>query len=77
PYGIERILMNAESLDVYIIQTGAMNSATLKDFREREWSSALKNVKAVEIPERYISRPSLLGLEEGGRELVRIFRDAR
>ena len=77
PYGIERILMNAESLDVYIIQTGAMNSATLKDFHEREWSSALKNVKVVEIPERYISRPSLLGLEEGGRELARIFRDAR
>lgn len=77
PYGVERILKNAESLDVYIIQTGAMNSATLRDFHAREWTKALKNAKVYEVPERYISRPSLLGLEEGGRELARIFSDAR
>lgn len=76
PYGVERVLRNAASLDVYIIQHGAMNTATVKDFRAREWSSALPRVKVYEIPERYMSRPSLLGLEKGGRELVRIFKEA-
>ncbi|MBR1439068.1 MAG: hypothetical protein IJ587_11085 [Synergistaceae bacterium] len=74
PYGVERVLKNAESLDVYIIQTGAMNSAALRDFRAREWTSALSNARVYEVPERDISRPSLLGIERGGRKLVRIFR---
>ncbi|MBR0150762.1 MAG: ABC transporter substrate-binding protein [Synergistaceae bacterium] len=76
PYGVERVLRNAASLDVYIIQNGAMNTATLKDFHAREWSGALRHVKVYEIPERYMSRPSLLGLEKGGRELLRIFKEA-
>lgn len=75
PYGVERLLRHADSLDIYIIQTGTMNTATVRDFRAREWSSALGHVRAAEIPERYISRPSLLELERGGRELVRIFRE--
>ena len=75
PYGVERVLKHAASLDVYIIQNGAMNTATVDSFRAREWSSALGHVRVCEIPERYISRPSLLGLERGGRELVRIFRE--
>lgn len=74
PYGVERILRNAESLDVYIIQTGAMNHATLRDFHAREWTKALSHVRVCEVPERDISRPSLLGLERGGTELARIFR---
>ncbi|MBQ9574839.1 MAG: ABC transporter substrate-binding protein [Synergistaceae bacterium] len=74
PYGVERVLRNAESLDVYIIQTGAMNSATLREFRAREWTKALGRVKVYEVPERDISRPSLLGLERGGTKLVHIFR---
>ncbi len=69
-------MRNAESLDVYIIQHGAMNTATVKDFYSREWSGALPHVKVYEIPERYMSRPSLLGLEKGGRELLRIFKEA-
>lgn len=72
PYGVERLLKCAESIDVYIIQTGAMNPATLKDFWAREWSSALKNAKVYEIPEKYISRPSLLGLEKGIKILHKI-----
>ena len=70
PFGVERVLENAASLDVYIIQTGAMNATTLTDFYAREWSGALGNVKVCEIPERYISRPSLLGLERAGELLL-------
>ena len=70
PFGVERVLKNAASLDVYIIQTGAMNATTLTDFYAREWSGALGNVKVCEIPERYISRPSLLGLERAGELLL-------
>ena len=73
PYGVERVLRNAESIDVYIIQTGAMNPATVKDFYAREWSSALSHARVYEIPEKYISRPSLLGLEKGIKILRRIF----
>ena len=73
PYGVERVLMNAESIDVYIIQTGAMNPATVNSFKAREWSSALSHARVYEIPERYISRPSLLGLEKGLKILRHIF----
>ena len=73
PYGVERVLRNAESIDVYIIQTGAMNPATLKDFYAREWTGALHHARVYEIPERYISRPSLLGLEKGIKILRQIF----
>ena len=74
PYGVERLLKNAASLDVYIIQTGAMNTSTAENFRAREWSGALSHVRVYEIPEKYISRPSLLGLEKGLKYLQQIFR---
>ena len=73
PYGVERVLMNAGSIDVYIIQTGAMNPATINTFKAREWSSALSHARVCEIPEKYISRPSLLGLEKGIKILRQIF----
>lgn len=73
PYGVERVLRNAESIDVYIIQTGAMNPATINTFKTREWSSALSHARVCEIPEKYISRPSLLGLEKGIKILRQIF----
>lgn len=73
PYGVERLLKYADSIDVYIIQTGAMNPATVKDFYAREWSSALSHARVCEIPEKYISRPSLLGLEKGIKILRQIF----
>ena len=71
PFGVERVLENAQSIDVYIIQTGAMNSSQIKDFHAREWSRALVNAKVYEIPERYISRPSLSGLEHAGELLLK------
>lgn len=73
PYGVERVLRNADSIDVYIIQTGAMNPATINTFKAREWSSALSHARVCEIPEKYISRPSLLGLEKGIKILRQIF----
>ena len=72
-WGTERVLQAADSIDVYIIQTGIMNSASLKDFHGRAWSRALTHAKAVEVPEKFISRPSLLGLEAGANMLLKIF----
>ena len=72
-FGVENVMKNHESIDVYIIQTGAMNHAGINEFKSRSWSKALKNVRVYEIPEKYLSRPSLLGLEKGGNELIKIF----
>ena len=72
-WGVERVIGNKDKIDVYIIQTGAMNNSGIQDFHAREWSRALDGVKVVEIPEKYLSRPSLLGLEYGGNELLKIF----
>ena len=72
-FGLERVIESAQSIDIYIIQTGAMNSSTLRDFHARRWSKALGNAKVVEIPERYMSRPSLLGLEKGAEILLKTF----
>ena len=72
-FGVENVMKNHESIDVYIIQTGAMNNAGINEFYSRSWSKALKNVRVYEIPEKYLSRPSLLGLEKGGNELIKIF----
>ena len=78
-WGVERVLKSLENknLDIYIIQTGAMNRATLDDFYKREWSGALKDVKVREVPEKYLSRPSLLGLEKGLNELRKILRGCK
>lgn len=72
-WGVERVLQSAESLDVYIIQTGAMNASGIDDFHARSWSKALDGIKLYEIPERYLSRPTIFGLELGGVELVKLF----
>lgn len=73
-WGLERLLRIAETgLDVYIVQHGAMNAATLEDVKRRPWAAALKNVKVAEVPEAYLSRPSLTGLEKGGQILIDIF----
>ncbi len=74
PWGLERVLKSLDDgLDVYIVQRGAMNAATLNDVRSRPWAAALAEVKLAEMPEADLSRPSLLGLERGGKELLEIF----
>ena len=76
-WGVERVLKSLDNLDIYIIQTGAMNTTTLESFYKREWTKALKgrNIKVYEIPEKYLSRPSLIGREKALKELNKIFND--
>lgn len=73
PWGLERVLsLLSSGLDVYIIQSGAMNNASLQDVQARPWADALKNTRLVQIPEALLSRPSLIGLTEGGHRLIEI-----
>jgi len=73
-WGLERTLRTIKSgLDVYIVQHGAMNASTLSDVKKRQWAKALENIKTAEIPEAYLSRPTLTGLEKGGKILLDIF----
>lgn len=74
PWGLERILQTVSGgLDVYLVQQGTMNGTDIEDLRSRAWYPALERVKTAVIPERYLSRPSLTGLERGGLMLVNIF----
>jgi iron complex transport system substrate-binding protein len=75
PWGVERVLESASSgLDVYLVQQGAMNAASLEEVRERPWFAALRaRPHLAAVPESCLSRPSLLGLEKGGQMLVKIF----
>lgn len=73
PWGLERVLKTVNAgLDVYLVQRGTMNASTAEDVRRRPWAEALADVRVAEIPESDLSRPSLLGLERGGRLLVGI-----
>ena len=75
-WGVERVLeianSNSSGLDVYLVQQGPMNGVTLDEVRARPWFVAL-NVRLSAAPESCLSRPSLLGLEAGGRMLIEIF----
>lgn len=74
PWGLERVLeLLSKGLDVYIIQRGAMNATTPDAARARPWAAALEKTRLAEMPERELSRPSLLGMERGGKILVEIF----
>lgn len=73
-WGIERVLyVGGQGLDVYLVQQGAMNAVTLDEVRGRSWFHALKNARLEAIPESCLSRPSLPGLEKGGKILLDIF----
>ena len=73
-WGAERLLREAQSgLDIYLVQQGTMNGATPDDVRQRPWMEALSDVRIATIAEGLLSRPSLLGLERGGRKLIDIF----
>jgi len=66
PWGEERLLdLAGEGIDVYLVQTGAMNPVTERDVLARPWISGLGNARIVLVPEECVSRPSLLRLEEG------------
>ena len=74
PWGLERVLQLSETgLDVYLVQHGPMNSSDIDSVLGRPWFSALKGVRAAVVPERWLSRPSLSGLKDGGMALIQIF----
>lgn len=75
PYGLERILKAASDgkIDIYLLQQGVMNASDLDALKSRTWYPALKDIKCAAMPERELSRPSLLGLEAGGHRLIEIF----
>jgi iron complex transport system substrate-binding protein len=61
PYGTEKLLSQAEDIDAYIVQTGAMNpSKSIDDLRKRAGFSAIKAIrlgKVLFIDEKIISSP--------------------
>lgn len=74
PWGIEKTISVAkEGLDVYLVQQGAMNTATRESVLKRPWFKAVQQARLEFIPESYLSRPSLIGLEKGSRMLFDIF----
>ncbi|MDR2633408.1 MAG: ABC transporter substrate-binding protein [Treponema sp.] len=62
PYGAEKILCNADSIDAYIVQQGAMNRAkTLTDLLRRPGFGAIKAIRekrVLFIDEKLISSPT-------------------
>ena len=73
-WGVERTIAALKSgLDIYLVQQGTMNAATLEDIMRRPWADALKSVRIEFIPERCLSRPSLLGIEKGSAMLLNMF----
>ncbi|MDR2796143.1 MAG: ABC transporter substrate-binding protein [Spirochaetaceae bacterium] len=61
PFGTEKLLSQAENIDAYIVQTGAMNPAkSFDDIRKRAGFSAIKAIRGgnvLFIEERIISSP--------------------
>ena len=74
PWGLERVMgLLSSGLDVYLIQHGPMNRTTPEELAARPWAAALSKTRVAQIPEYLLSRPSLLGLKEGGEMLLKIF----
>jgi iron complex transport system substrate-binding protein len=65
-YGKERILARATEIDVYLAQSGTMNSASIDRIKAESGFQAIRAVKANQvyiIDERLVSRPTLRLLE--------------
>ena len=77
-WGEERLLaLAAEGLDVYIVQTGAMNPVTEADVLARPWIKGVHGAEIVLLPEEDISRPSLLRMKTSVEMLRAIFERGR
>lgn len=78
-WGVERAVGLLGGLDIYLVQQGTMNSSTREDVLSRPWFAAFnepgapKRARVEFVPERYLSRPSLIGLERGVDILLSIF----
>lgn len=74
PWGEERLLACAEEgIDIYLVQRGAMNDLTEGEVRARPWISGLGGARIALVAEEWVSRPSLLRLEEGVEGLRILF----
>lgn len=75
PFGIEKLMINAQNIDVYVTQRGAMNSGgSLISIPQREGFKAIKAVKydkILEINEKIISSPNFR-YHKGVNEIARI-----
>lgn len=61
-YGKERIISQADTIDVFLVQTGRMNNATVDTIRNEPGFHTIKAVKAGDIyliDEMLVSRPTL------------------
>lgn len=77
-WGEERLLaLAAEGLDVYIIQTGAMNPVTEADVLSRPWIKGVHGAEIVLLPEEDVSRPSLLRMKTSVEMLREVFERRR
>jgi iron complex transport system substrate-binding protein len=67
PYGAEKILQNADVIDAYIVQQGAMNRAkTMEDMVKRPGFSVIKAIRenrVLFIDEKIISSPTFRFIE--------------
>ncbi|MDR0721250.1 MAG: ABC transporter substrate-binding protein [Treponema sp.] len=67
PYGAEKLLQNADTIDAYIVQQGAMNRAkTMEDLLKRPGFSTIKALhenKVLFIDEKIISSPTFRYIE--------------
>lgn len=65
-WGVERTIQTlASGLDVYLVQQGAMNATTPETLRARPWAQVFGPTPIAFVPERFLSRPTLLSLEQG------------
>lgn len=80
PFGPERLLAADGEIDAIILQQGAMNGTTARDFSEDPRFARMKAVRTrrvYDVNEADISRPSLLRLEKSVEALRKIFANER
>lgn len=75
PFGEEALLkeVSAGGLDVYLVQVGAMNRATMEDIMKRPWIEGLGKARISLVEEDLVSRPSLYRMVDGAKTLLDIF----
>lgn len=76
-YGIERLMLHSDEIDVYVTQRGGMNGGgSLISIPQREGFKAIKAVadgRILEINQKLISAPPSLRFDKGVYQLARTF----
>lgn len=76
PFGPERLLAVDDEIETIVLQQGAMNGTTAREFAADPRFAKMRAVRAsrvYDVSEADISRPSLLRLEAGVKNLRKIF----